>query len=299
MPHGPLRRAYATMPAALALPLWSGREDGKPGPGLQSLPRCRSTFFVGCLAAAVAAVSAMMVCQVSEAFAQPLSEGPLLAASRSLAGASQTRLLLSKRTRDDSHVTMGVRRLDAKRDKTARNIVDMGRKQALETPSFQTRRYKRQIRKFEKLSANDEKNDEFMFFSRPLAVGGQYTMPVETVRDLMKEIYGDEPSIKLAARLSAGDTKNMDIEELEAQRRKANPAKSSRKSTKAAYPYGPIPGVGKYIGQMPRQVPVGHGSLGVMGGSSDRNSLQDIFISGNSVSYAYENNDPLRHKDVV
>ena len=127
-------------------------------------------------------------------------------------------------------------------------------------------------------------------------------MPPEVAKAALEEIYGSGPDLQnidldeleededesyYAGQQPYGQAeRQQDVDELERMRRKADPSKSpgQTKST-AKVRWTMVPGVQKYVGAVPRNIAAGKTSTL---SSSSHQSHQDVWISGGSIQYDYE-----------
>ena len=147
---------------------------------------------------------------------------------------------------------------------------------------------KKQLRRVNRIAQDDAWVNDFLSFSRPMPVGGEFIMPPEVAKAALEEIYGEGP-----------DLQNIDLEELEDDtpieeevkdferlRRKVDFSKSPGRSKKTRVGWTSVPGVQKYVGSVPQEIATGiHGNVG---GSVSNRGYQDVWISGGSVRYDYE-----------
>lgn len=160
----------------------------------------------------------------------------------------------------------------------------------------------KQLRGVKMVQKDDEWVNEFMSFGRPMQSGGEYVMPVATARDILADIYGDEPSLEAVDYSGLEEdsapegsyesdartpSRREDWDRMENLRRKADPVRRAQRRERMNL--GFLPGIGKYIGSMPRELE-SRGKLGVRGGAAD-DSMQSVWVSGNSVSYDFEEGD--------
>ena len=119
-------------------------------------------------------------------------------------------------------------------------------------------------------------------------MGGEFVMPPEVVQAALEEIYG-----------SGADLQHLDLEEfedevemeevkgLERLRRQKEPGKSpGAGGAKAKVRWTSVPGIQSHLGGLPAEIRTGlHGDAG---GSVAQKGYQDVWISGGSVRYDYE-----------
>ena len=154
------------------------------------------------------------------------------------------------------------------------------------------------------IAKDDDWVNEFLSYSRPQPVGGEYVMPPEVAKAALEEIYGEGPDLQnidldeleededegpyayASQRPYNAKEARSEIHEMERMRRKADPSKSPGKTRrKARVRWNMVPGIQKYVGVVPRSIATG--TTGTMSSSSYR-SHQDVWISGGSVQYDYE-----------
>ena len=152
------------------------------------------------------------------------------------------------------------------------------------------------------IARDDNWVNEFLSFSRPQPVGGEYVMPPEVAKAALEEIYGEGPDLQNidldeledeeddpyygSQQPYNAEEQQKEVDELERMRRKASPSKSPGKTDRTAkVRWNMVPGVQKYVGVVPREIAAS--TTGTMSSSSYR-SHQDVWISGGSVHYDYE-----------
>mmetsp|Transcript_85978 Transcript_85978/g.105501 ORF Transcript_85978/g.105501 Transcript_85978/m.105501 type:complete len:225 (+) Transcript_85978:58-732(+) len=148
----------------------------------------------------------------------------------------------------------------------------------------------KQLKRINRIAEDDAWVNEFLSFSRPMPVGGEFVMPPEVAKAALEEIYGEGPDLQNMDLEELEDDTPIDREEvkdLERLRRKRDFSKSpgeTQKKTRVGRTS--IPGVQKYVGSVPQEIATGiHGNVG--GSVSDR-GFQDVWISGGSIRYDYE-----------
>ena len=153
------------------------------------------------------------------------------------------------------------------------------------------------------IARDDDWVNEFLSYSRPQPVGGEYVMPPEVAKAALEEIYGEGPDLQnidldeLEEEDEDGDyyasrqpydsaDRQQVVDELERMRRKPDPSKSPGKTSRSArVRWTMVPGIQKYVGSVPRTIAAS--TPGTMSSSSHQ-SHQDVWISGGSVRYDYE-----------
>ena len=122
-----------------------------------------------------------------------------------------------------------------------------------------------------------------------MPVGGEFIMPPEVAKAALEEIYGEGPDLQ---NIDLEDFEDDDIpiaeevKDLERLRRKVDFSKSPGRSKKTRVGWTSVPGVQKYVGSVPQEIATGiHGNVG---GSVSNRGYQDVWISGGSVRYDYE-----------
>ena len=189
-------------------------------------------------------------------------------------------------TRDQSPIQrMALKRL-SKKEKLMRTI---SRVKENGLGQLNNRLMKKQLKRVNRIAEDDAWVNEFLSFSRPMPVGGEFIMPPEVAKAALEEIYGE-----------GADLQNMDLEDLEDDepieeevkdlerlRRKVDFSKSPGRTTKKTrVGWTSVPGVQKYVGSLPSEIATGiHGNVG---GSVANRGYQDVWISGGSVRYDYE-----------
>jgi len=156
---------------------------------------------------------------------------------------------------------------------------------------------KKQLKRIAKVAEDDSWTDEFLSYSRPMAVGGEYIMPPERVKEMLVGIYGEGADIQNLdldddedyEEDESSDRTQEEVEMLERMRRKPDPSKwpGATKRT-VRVDFANIPGVQRSVVSMAREIGTGHGTLGVVGGSCSEEH-QDCWVSGASVRYDYDN----------
>lgn len=188
----------------------------------------------------------------------------------------------------------------SKKEKIMKNVAN-----AKKNPrSLSKRLVAKQMRKVNSIAKDDDWVNEFLSYSRPQPVGGEYVMPPEVAKAALEEIYGEGPDLQnidldeleededegpyayASQRPYNAKEARSEIHEMERMRRKADPSKSPGKTRrKARVRWNMVPGIQKYVGVVPRSIATG--TTGTMSSSSYR-SHQDVWISGGSVQYDYE-----------
>ncbi|CAK9081540.1 unnamed protein product [Durusdinium trenchii] len=147
---------------------------------------------------------------------------------------------------------------------------------------------KKQLKRVNKIAEDDAWVNEFLSFSRPMPVGGEFIMPAEVAKAALEEIYGEGP-----------DLQNLDLEEFEDDapsedevqdwerlRRKVDPSKSPGTTSTSRVRWTNVPGVQRFVAGLPSEIATGkHADIG---GSVANRGFQDVWISGASVRYDYE-----------
>lgn len=148
---------------------------------------------------------------------------------------------------------------------------------------------KKQLRRVNRIAQDDAWVNDFLSFSRPMPVGGEFIMPPEVAKAALEEIYGEGPDLQ---NIDLEDFEDDDIpiaeevKDLERLRRKVDFSKSPGRSKKTRVGWTSVPGVQKYVGSVPQEIATGiHGNVG---GSVSNRGYQDVWISGGSVRYDYE-----------
>ncbi|CAE7265048.1 unnamed protein product [Symbiodinium pilosum] len=187
----------------------------------------------------------------------------------------------------------------SKKEKIMTNVANMKK---MGTRRLSSKLINKQLKKVNSIARDDDWVNEFLSFSRPQPVGGEYVMPPEVAKAALEEIYGSGPDLQnidldeleededesyYAGQQPYGQAeRQQDVDELERMRRKADPSKSpgQTKST-AKVRWTMVPGVQKYVGAVPRNIAAGKTSTL---SSSSHQSHQDVWISGGSIQYDYE-----------
>lgn len=193
-------------------------------------------------------------------------------------------------TRAENRVALGAHRKMSKKVKLAKNIVALTKQQAR---AWSSKPLKKEMKRIKKIQEDDSWANEFMSYARPMPVGGEYVMPVSTAMDILTEIYGDGPSMQnFGDRRGSSEDEEVDFDAMENMRRQADPSKNpGPRARKSPLGVGHMPGISKYIGSLPREVMTNRiGKLGIQGGSQS-DSYQDVWISGSSVSYDFDEGD--------
>jgi len=147
---------------------------------------------------------------------------------------------------------------------------------------FSNKYLEKQLEGVEKIAEKDAYWDEFFSYNRPWPIGGQYVMPEIEAKRILQDIYGTGPTLE---KLKAGNPEEFD--ELEAKRRRANPVpEETDRNVKVRVPSN-IPGVSKFIGNMPKTVPrSGRNEMVIQGGSQD-SKLTEVWLSGGSQAFSF------------
>lgn len=161
--------------------------------------------------------------------------------------------------------------------------------------SFSSTKFQKALTRVTKLSEEDSWWNEFLSFARPMPVGGEYMMPADRVMDVLEDIYGSGPDINnIPVQEEEEDDESdiLDLEGLERVRRKPLQGKwSELQPKKATLKHGTVAGMSRYVGNLPKEIYLAQGNLGLRGGSMSED-FQDCWISGASVRYDFEA-DPL------
>lgn len=157
---------------------------------------------------------------------------------------------------------------------------------------------KKQLKRIAKVAEDDSWTDEFLSYSRPMPVGGEYIMPPEKAKETLVEIYGEGADLQNLdlddydeeyEEDELSEKTQEEVEMLERMRRKPDPSKwPGAAKRKVRVDIANIPGVQRTVVSMAREIGTGHGTLGVVGGSCSEEH-QDCWVSGASVRYDYDN----------
>eukprot|EP00931_Biecheleriopsis_adriatica_P101783 TRINITY_DN76861_c0_g1_i1.p1 TRINITY_DN76861_c0_g1~~TRINITY_DN76861_c0_g1_i1.p1 ORF type:complete len:242 (-),score=46.86 TRINITY_DN76861_c0_g1_i1:114-812(-) len=153
----------------------------------------------------------------------------------------------------------------------------------------------KQVKRISKIAEDDAWVDEYLSFSRPTAVGGDYFLPEAEAKQVLDEIYGEGPDLENIDLDDFEDDEEdqslseEELQDLERIRRKPDPSRSpgSDRAKKTRVRWTNVPGVQKHVVAMPQEVATGGGSMGLQGGSVS-SDFQDVWVSGASVRYDYE-----------
>mmetsp|Transcript_29790 Transcript_29790/g.81711 ORF Transcript_29790/g.81711 Transcript_29790/m.81711 type:complete len:277 (-) Transcript_29790:117-947(-) len=176
------------------------------------------------------------------------------------------------------------------RIKKAQNIALMRR---LGPRGLTNKKLKKKLRDVRKVAEDDAWTDEFLSYNQEKPIGGEYLMPVEMVRDILKDIYGEGPTLKNLnldkEKVDPTPITPDDLDGLEKIRRKMDQSRrpvpgASKVNTRELM----LPNMLRGLGTLPKEVLTNCGSLGVQGGSKDM-STQDVWLGGASVAYDFEN----------
>lgn len=146
----------------------------------------------------------------------------------------------------------------------------------------------KQLKRINRIAEDDAWVNEFLSFSRPMPVGGEFVMPPEVAKAALEEIYGEGPDLQYIDLEDLEDDAptEEEVNDLQRLRRKADFSKNPGSTKKTRVGWTSIPGVQKYVGSVPQEIATGiHGTVG---GSSSNRGFQDVWISGASVRYDYE-----------
>lgn len=152
---------------------------------------------------------------------------------------------------------------------------------------------KKQLKRIAKVAEDDSWTDEFLSYSRPMPVGGEYIMPPERAKEMLVGIYGEGSDIQNLnfdddedyEEDKSADRTQEEMDVLEQMRRKPDPSKwPGATKRKVRVDFANIPGVQRSVVSMAREIGTGHGTLGVVGGSCSEEH-QDCWVSGASVRY--------------
>ncbi|CAJ1444498.1 unnamed protein product, partial [Effrenium voratum] len=100
-----------------------------------------------------------------------------------------------------SRVQMSALKRLTKKEKIMKNVA---RVREVGVRQLSNRLIKKQLNQANKIAEDDAWVNEFLSYSRPTPVGGEYVMPSEVAMAALEEIYGEGP-----------DLQNIDLEELE------------------------------------------------------------------------------------
>jgi len=179
-----------------------------------------------------------------------------------------------------------------KKVKMAQNIVHMRR---LGPKRFSSKPFKKEMKKVERIAEQDAWVNEFMSYSRPSPVGGEYVMPLDNVRSALENIYGKDPTLQTLSFEDEDEEDRMTRKEfrsLNRMRRKGDPSKvGGARPRRSQFNMGNMPGISKYIGSLPNQALGSEpGQFGARGGSQS-DQFQDVWVSGASISYSFDEED--------
>eukprot|EP00442_Polarella_glacialis_P022098 CAMPEP_0115106790 /NCGR_PEP_ID=MMETSP0227-20121206/36889_1 /TAXON_ID=89957 /ORGANISM="Polarella glacialis, Strain CCMP 1383" /LENGTH=248 /DNA_ID=CAMNT_0002504503 /DNA_START=57 /DNA_END=803 /DNA_ORIENTATION=+ len=189
----------------------------------------------------------------------------------------------SRSSRAESSVQLQAFRRKTKRIKIASNIATV-REHGVRR--FSNKLLQKQFRRVEKVAQDDAWVNEFLSYSRPTPVGGDYVIDPRDTKLILEKIYGDGPDLHHVDLGGEQEDSGLDEEEMDAMervRRKPDPSKwPGASSRKARVRWGFVGGV-----SMPREVSTHHGNLGVKGGASAMD-YQDCWVSGGTVAFDYQ-----------
>eukprot|EP00434_Breviolum_minutum_P035124 symbB.v1.2.031091.t2/scaffold3571.1/size58269/4 len=148
---------------------------------------------------------------------------------------------------------------------------------------------KKQLKRVSKIAEDDAWVNEFLSFSRPMPVGGEFIMPPEVAKVALEEIYGEGPDLQHIDLEELEETEapsKDEVKDLERLRRKVDFSKSpgaGKKTTRVGWTS--IPGVQRFVGSVPQEIATG--LRGNVGGSVSDQGYQDVWISGGSVYFSW------------
>jgi len=182
-----------------------------------------------------------------------------------------------------SRVALGVYKRRTSKVRMAMNIVQL---RQMNHRQFSNKRFKKELERAKRVAEDDSWTNEFLSFSRPMASGGEYKMPISTAHDLLTEFYGAGSTIQ---NFRADEMSKEEFQTLDSMRRKAEPAERQGVQRRVSrIRTANIPGISKYVGSLPtEELSSSTGQLGVRGGSFSE-SYQDAWVSGGSIAYPLE-----------
>ena len=122
---------------------------------------------------------------------------------------------------------------------------------------------KKQLKRVSKIAEDDAWVNEFLSFSRPMPVGGEFIMPPEVAKVALEEIYGEGPDLQHIDLEELEETEapsKDEVKDLERLRRKVDFSKSpgaGKKTTRVGWTS--IPGVQRFVGSVPQEIATGSG----------------------------------------
>eukprot|EP00929_Paragymnodinium_shiwhaense_P112227 TRINITY_DN80491_c0_g1_i1.p1 TRINITY_DN80491_c0_g1~~TRINITY_DN80491_c0_g1_i1.p1 ORF type:complete len:299 (-),score=69.22 TRINITY_DN80491_c0_g1_i1:56-952(-) len=197
--------------------------------------------------------------------------------------------------RDRSDVACGVLKRNTKKIKIAQKIAQV---RARGPVPFSNKKMQKQVQLVNKIAQDDAYTEEFFSFDKETAVGGDYVMPVDSAAAILKGIYGAGPTLQTLSihvddsEIPKGLTPD-DLDGLEKMRRKVDPGQGPGLQAQEVslrqenMRVSMLPGVSRYVGSMPSSIYANHDIMGVKGGAQS-DSMQDVWIGGNSVAYDME-----------
>lgn len=206
----------------------------------------------------------------------------------------------ARSSRSESPVALGGVARKTKKVKIAQNIVHVRR---LGPQAYSSKPFMKEKKRIEKIAEQDSWVNEFMSYSRPTPLGGEYAMPATIARDQLNSIYGEEPTLQTLETLEEEEeneereaakqgVSRKEFRTMNRMRKKKSPNKyGGPRPRKSQFNVGNMPGVSRYIGSLPDSVLRSRpGDMGVRGGAQS-DAYQDVWMSGASVSYNFEEED--------
>lgn len=170
--------------------------------------------------------------------------------------------------------------------KKAQNLATM---RQITVRSLSDKKLSKQFKQISKVAEDDAWVNEFLAFSRPSPVGGEYILQPYEVKLILEDIYGagsdmenlrlqdDEPEDRSAY-------SRQELNSMEGKRRQRDPSRWAAvrpRKIKLGWTY--VPGVQQAIGGLPKEV-ITDSTVGLRGGSASYD-FQDVWVSGGSTAY--------------